>query len=258
MGATNTKVENENAQKLKEQDSVFNTLKKVPVDYKTSDISGKNLSYLTWAKAWEEIKSRYPDASYDVKKFGENELPFQFIPGMGYMVYTSVTIKGETIEMFRPVLNKSNQAMLDVNYEIVYKGGGKSIVNKATMADINNTIMRCLVKNIAMFGLGLHLYAGEDLPFVDDEEKTAIKQVTEQVEEQKNKINNITRNVNEFIIGKDKVDEIRGLCKETGMDETGILRRFNINSLEELTYLDYRKAMSVLQNTAKKATKKAQ
>ena len=58
MGATNTKVENENAQKLKEQDSVFNTLKKVPVDYKTSDISGKNLSYLTWAKAWEEIKSR--------------------------------------------------------------------------------------------------------------------------------------------------------------------------------------------------------
>lgn len=119
MGATNTKVENENAQKLKEQDSVFNTLKKVPVDYKTSDISGKNLSYLTWAKAWEEIKSRYPDASYDVKKFGENELPFQFVPGMGYMVYTSVTIKGETIEMFRPVLNKSNQAMLDVNYEIV-------------------------------------------------------------------------------------------------------------------------------------------
>ena len=102
------------------------------------------------------------------------------------------------------------------------------------------------------------MYAGEDLPFVDDEEKTAIKQVTEQVEEQKNKISNITKNVNEFIIGKDKVDEIRGLCKETGMDETGILRRFNINSLEELTYLDYRKAMSVLQNTAKKATKKAQ
>ena len=75
---------------------------------------------------------------------------------LGYMVFTKVTIKGLTREMWLPVMDYKNKAMID----------------NATMFDINKTIMRCLTKNLAMFGLGLYIYAGEDLP--TDEPKQMI------------------------------------------------------------------------------------
>ena len=69
-------------------DSIFNTLKQIDVKTSTSEVTdsnGKKLKYLTWARAWEEVKSRYPDAKYEVKKFGENGVPFQFVPNIGYI-----------------------------------------------------------------------------------------------------------------------------------------------------------------------------
>lgn len=225
--------------------TVFNELKSVKVDISTADISGKKLKYLTWAKAWEEVKSRFPDAKYDVKKFGEAQLPFQFVPGMGYMVYTSVTINEETIEMFRPVLNKQELAMKETPYEVVFINGESTSVPSATMADINNTIMRCLVKNIAMFGLGLHLYAGEDVPFNDEEDENGVDEKATADKEQ-DKISVITKNVNEFIIGKDKVSELKDLSEKTGISIEDICRRYEKKTLDDFTYLDYRSATAVL------------
>lgn len=122
----------------------------------------QGLSYLSWAYAWAEFKKIYPDATYEVKKdesgrcyFGDEQI--------GYMVYTSVTAGGLTYEMWLPVMDNNNKAMKLNAYTYSTRGGEKS-VEAVSMFDINKAVMRCLVKNLAMFGLGLYIYAGEDLP----------------------------------------------------------------------------------------------
>ena len=138
------------------------------------------LTYLSWCYAWSEVKKLYPNARYEILKFGENKLPYVFDEKTGYMVFTRVEIEDIEHEMWLPVMDSSNKAMKDKPYTYKvkeYKFGkftGNYIdknVEPATMFDINKTIMRCLTKNLAMFGLGLYIYAGEDLPEnVDNEE----------------------------------------------------------------------------------------
>lgn len=135
----------------------------------------EGLSYLSWAWAWDYIKRLYPDAQYEIKRFA-NDLPYVYDPNTGYMVFTSVTIDGLTHEMWLPVMDGKNKAMKDKEYTYITKSYGKEVektVQPATMFDINKTIMRCLVKNLAMFGLGLYIYNGEDLPVSDNTEQTA-------------------------------------------------------------------------------------
>lgn len=122
----------------------------------------QGLSYLSWAYAWAEFKKIYPDATYEVKKdesgrcyFGDEQI--------GYMVYTSVTAGGLTYEMWLPVMDNNNKAMKLNAYTYSTRGGEKS-VEAVSMFDINKAVMRCLVKNLSMFGLGLYIYAGDDLP----------------------------------------------------------------------------------------------
>lgn len=140
---------------------LFTDLLEVNVNEYVEKKSG--LSYLSWAPAWSEFKKRCTDATYEIKKF-ENQLPYVYDPNTGYMVFTSITANNETHEMWLPVMDSSNKAMKaeQYTYDTKYKKG--LVVEAATMFDINKTIMRCLVKNMAMFGLGLYIYAGEDLP----------------------------------------------------------------------------------------------
>ena len=150
---------------MAEQKDVFSTLNKVDcserVEKKKVDNKGKELSYLSWAWAWAEVKKRFPNTSYEIIKF--NGLPYVFDPNTGYMVYTTVTIDGITHEMWLPVMDSHNAAMKKEPYEVKTKFSSYTVA-AATMFDINKTIMRCLTKNLAMFGLGLYIYAGEDLP----------------------------------------------------------------------------------------------
>jgi hypothetical protein len=104
------------------------------------------LKYLSWSWAWSEFCKIYPNATYKVLKddkmncaFGNSE--------QGYMVYTEVTANGLTHEMWLPVMDFKNKSML-----------------APTTFDTNKAVMRCLTKNLAMFGLGLYIYSGEDLP----------------------------------------------------------------------------------------------
>lgn len=128
------------------------------------------LSYLSWANAWGELKRNYPDATYKILRFGENQLPYQYDDGIGYMCWTEMTIQGVTHMMWLPVMDGANKAMKNKPYKYFvrnYKDPSKPIektVDAADMFDINKTLMRCLVKNIGMFGLGLYIYSGEDLP----------------------------------------------------------------------------------------------
>ena len=141
--------------------NVFETLNAIDVNGKTEKKG--NLTYLSWAWAWAEVKKNYPDATYEIKKFGESQKPYLEDENTGYMVFTEMTIDGLTHEMWLPVMDFKNKAMP---------------IGQATMFDVNKTIMRCLTKNIAMFGLGLYIYAGEDLPEATKEnQKDKMKQL---------------------------------------------------------------------------------
>ena len=121
----------------------FQELYKIDVSDKTEKKG--NLTYLSWCWAWAEFKKVYPDATYQVKMF--DGVPYVHDSDTGYMVFTSVTAGGMTYDMWLPVMDARNKAL-----------------KQADMFDINKAIMRCLTKNLAMFGLGLYIYAGEDLP----------------------------------------------------------------------------------------------
>lgn len=137
--------------------------KKLPVFERLSAINvnehvekKSNLTYLSWAWAWSEVKRACPDAIY---KVGQTE----YDDALGFMCHTNVTIEGETLEMWLPVMDGANKSMKKTAYTYSSRYGDKQ-VEAATTFDINKTIMRCLVKNLAMFGLGLYIFAGEDLP----------------------------------------------------------------------------------------------
>lgn len=122
----------------------------------------QGLSYLSWAYAWAQFKKLYPDATYEVKKDEDGRCYFGH-GDIGYMVYTSVTAGSLTYEMWLPVMDNANKSMKLDSYTYQTRGGEKT-VEAISMFDINKAVMRCLVKNLAMFGLGLYIYAGEDLP----------------------------------------------------------------------------------------------
>jgi hypothetical protein len=115
-----------------------------------------NLTYLSWAWAWSETKKACPDTTYKIGQTDYDEV-------LGFMCHTEVTIEGETLAMWLPVMDGANKSMLKTSYKYTTKYGEKTC-EAATSFDINKTIMRCLVKNLAMFGMGIYIYAGEDLP----------------------------------------------------------------------------------------------
>lgn len=141
--------------------STFEKLSTINVNAKVEKKSG--LTYLSWAWAWSEAKKNCPDASYQIKGDPITQKPYFYDENLGYMVMTEVTIEGKTLEMWLPVMDGANKAMKNVPYSYTTRYGEKS-VEAASMFDINKTLMRCLVKNLAMFGMGIYIYAGEDLP----------------------------------------------------------------------------------------------
>lgn len=159
----------------KEKQSHFEILNEINVNDKTC--KKKDLTYLPWSVAWGEVKKRFINADYEVVKY-ENNLPYLHDEKTGYLVNTKMTIDKITHEMWLPVMDGANKAMKSEPYEYSTKYGKKK-VEAATMFDINKTIMRCLVKNIAMFGLGLYIYNGEEFP----EEKTISQEEANQLEE---------------------------------------------------------------------------
>ena len=147
---------------MNKKNSIFETLFNINVG---NHIEKKNgLSYLSWPYAWAEVKKHFPDATYSVKLVGDNHLPYIYDENTGYMVFTSVTVNNLTHEMWLPVMDSSNKAMKSVKYTYSNHYRKNACVEAASMFDINKAIMRCLVKNLAMFGLGLYIYSGEDLP----------------------------------------------------------------------------------------------
>ena len=158
--------------------SNFQKLYEIDVNHKTE--SKNKLKYLSWAFAWAEFKKVNPNATYTVDQYDGK--PYLHDADLGYLVSTVVTVDGESLPMSLPVMDGANNAMKSSRYSykvkewVNRKATGNYIdkfVEPATMFDINKTMMRCLVKNMAMFGLGLYIYAGEDIPSVDNSAEIA-------------------------------------------------------------------------------------
>ena len=224
------------------QQEIFEKLYQTDVNGHTEKKDG--LTYLSWAWAWAEFKKVCPTAKYEIKMF--DGLPYLKVPGVGYMVFTSITVEADdgelTHEMFLPVMDGANKAMTEEErtYEVYNKGWQyaieamdgkrydkngnevekytKKTVKPADMFDINKAIMRCLTKNLAMFGLGLYIYAGEDLPGEVE------KPITE-----------------------DQIAEIESL----GVNVANTIRYYNVKSISDLTE---KQAAFVIES--KKAAKK--
>ena len=169
--------------------NVFEKLSAINVNDKVEKKS--NLTYLSWAWAWGEVKKAYPSATYQIVADSISKRPYFFDENLGYMVMTEVTIEDQTLEMWLPVMDGANKSMTYQSYTYTTKYGEKT-VEAATMFDINKTLMRCLTKNLAMFGLGHYIYAGEDLPETETPVtpiKTAVPIKTELVELQTGTVN---------------------------------------------------------------------
>jgi hypothetical protein len=177
--------------------SIFETLSAINVNDKVE--KKKELTYLSWAWAWGEVKKTFPSATYNVIFDPNTNKPYFYDESLGYMVMTSVTIEGQTLEMWLPVMDGANQAMKTYSYEYNTRYGVKT-VDAATMFDINKTLMRCLTKNLAMFGLGHYIYAGEDLPEVNETPKAATPKKTAEPKETKR---------TELVIGDDNWDKVK-------------------------------------------------
>ena len=152
--------------------SAFQKLRSTNVNDKVEKKNG--LTYLSWAWAWDAFKQACPEATYEVVKNPQG-LPY-FEDDSGAMVFTRVTAGGETHEMWLPVMDGANRAMKREPYAIK-TARGEQWVQAFTMFDVNKAVMRCLVKNLAMFGLGLYIYAGEDLPDETEEAPAPEKKI---------------------------------------------------------------------------------
>ena len=197
----------ERQQIRKEQEDLFKKLVQLDVNEHTE--TKNDLTYLSWAWAWQSFKMLCPDAVYEVKKF-TNPVTGVTLPyietEIGYMVFTTITARGVTHEMWLPVMDGANKTMKKEPYKYMVGKGEKAFeksVEAISMFDVNKTIMRCLTKNIAMFGLGLYIYAGEDLPIEIGEPCTNVQ-----------------------------IEKMR----ELQINEVNVCKKFKVNSIEELSY----------------------
>lgn len=181
-------------------ENYFNVLNKVNVNGKTEKKNG--LTYLSWAWAWGEVKKIHPDATYTIY---ENVNGWCYhTDGRTCWVKTGVTVNGiENIE-YLPVMDFKNKSIP---------------LESVTSFDVNKAIQRSLTKAVARHGLGLYIYAGEDLPEGDeDAEDDAFAPISVEEEERikavaKAKWGKDTPNKIQPILAKRGVPMVKDLCR---------------------------------------------
>ena len=131
---------------MQSESNLFSRL--VKIDCKDHLEKKGKFTYLSWPWAVKMLRENDPTATWEVVMFDGK--PYCGTP-QGYFVQVSVTAGGVTLSQVHPILNNNNRPIQDPN-----------------AFDINTSIQRCLVKAIALHGLGLYVYAGEDLPSGDD------------------------------------------------------------------------------------------
>ena len=148
---------------------VWETLSKIDVSDKIE--KKMNLSFLSWSFAWETMMNNFPDAQYTFYENQETGVPYVVLPDGTAEVRCRVSIGSLAREMWLPVMDFKNKA-----------------VSNPDAMDLNKAKMRCLTKCLAMWGLGLYIYAGSDLPTADKQTKSKEAVVKEDANEQEGKL----------------------------------------------------------------------
>ena len=185
--------------------SVFEILNAINVNEHTEGRNG--FTYLSWAYAWAEVKKAFPDANYTIYE-NEDGIPY-ITDGMTAWVKTGVTINGQEHIEFLPVMDFKNRSIP---------------LGDITSFDVNKAIQRSLTKCCARHGLGLYIYAGEDLP---EEEKKA------QEEKMKQKIDEKT------------VAVLEEMALHQGLNKENVLKYYKIKSFAELTEAQYAEVLRI-------------
>lgn len=141
-----------------------NAVKLLGVNVNAHTEQKNGLTYLSWAWAWDQVLRHDDKANFSVQNF--EGLPYMQI-GDTAMVWVTVTIFGKPVTCWLPVMNSKNEPISVMGRKFTDKWG-KEKSERVDAFNINTAIMRCLTKAVAMHGLGLYIYAGEDLPMDDN------------------------------------------------------------------------------------------
>ena len=149
------------------------------------------LSYLSWAWAWTEALKADPMANFEVMMFDGGEMPYMVVNNSG-MVWVTVTMFEKPMTCFLPIMDHRNKP-----------------IAQPDAFQVNTSLMRCLTKALALHGIGLYIYAGEDLP-EQDEAKPEVKAV--KTAEAKARDDQDDANI--ALFGQSMIDFV-GICKTT-------------------------------------------
>jgi hypothetical protein len=153
-------------------ETLFEQLSKVNVNDKTEK-KGK-FTYLSWAFAWGELKKVAPDAKVTVYHNEADNMPY-FTSDAGVIVKVGVEVNGIEHISYLPLMDFKNKSISSDSFD---------------MMDVNKAIQRATVKAIGLHGLGLYIYAGEDLPEEEQDgkpKKTSSRKKEEEPKEDKPK-----------------------------------------------------------------------
>jgi hypothetical protein len=178
-----------------------------------------DFSYLSWPFAVAQLRLADPAAFWEVRRF--EGLPY-LKTETGYFVEVAVTVQGVTLSQIHPVLDGKNRPIFE-----------------PSAFDINSSIQRCLVKAIALHGLGLYVYAGEDVP--DGQAATAPTPP---------KVAPLTKQ-RTITIGQQRF--LERLIAEAGWTEARFLDYFGIEAIAQLPMADFDRAMKGLKQAARRA-----
>lgn len=197
--------------------SAWQTLSKIDCS-KHTEKKG-NLTYLSWAWAWATLMEHYPESLFEIH---DNQMHDDGT----VTVSCTVTVEAMPRTMWLPVMDNRNNA-----------------VKNPDARKLSDAKMRCLVKAIAMHGLGLYIYAGEDLPMGDDDDNHGANPAGITPSNQ--------------TIGTDEFNELNRMLDDTGSDKVAFCAAFNVQSIAALPMAQYARAVSML-NRKKAQQEKAQ
>lgn len=184
-------------------------------------------NYLSWPYAVAQLRMFDETATWQIQRF--DGLPF-LTTDYGTFVEVAVTVKGVTLSQLHPVLDSKNRPLL-----------------APSAFEINTSIQRCLVKAIALHGLGLSVYAGEDLPHADSGHDQAAKPATSQVSTLKAVPDN------QALLTANQLRYIKKLITETGTDQNQLLGFFGFDSLEAIPKTEVNRVIKQLEGNRQEA-----
>ncbi len=180
-----------------------------------------NFSYLSWPFAVAQLRLADPAATWTVLRF--DGLPFLKTEA-GYFVEVAVTVQGVTLSQIHPVLDSKNRP-----------------IDLPNSFDVNTSIQRALVKAIALHGLGLYIYAGEDLPATEATVTTSPAAVPD------------TKHPAAATITPEQVIRIKGLLAQSGQSLQRILAFFRVSALTEIRAADFERVIRTLESSKRRA-----